>query len=197
MTEQHLQPAQPLIAGIMTDGHINYILRTILCLAMRQCMGGCWKLWSADAGDVIYTNMPTRSQDAAVPNVQYFWEAFPSGSGPTDRTTYLFTYIDADPRRCCVCLCPLSTTASGSLSVIDTTALLELHGEGLRPWLEEGCSASGRPLKHCWRSTGTSCQSTRASSWNPWKCSGSCLGSFPPTARCVHDAAAAYITSCC
>ena len=31
---------------------------------------------------------------------QYFWEAFPAGSGPADRTTYLFTYIDADPRRC-------------------------------------------------------------------------------------------------
>lgn len=46
--------------------------------------------------------MPTRGENAAVPNVQYFWEAFPSGSGPTDRTTYLFTYIDADPSRCCV-----------------------------------------------------------------------------------------------
>jgi hypothetical protein len=52
------------------------------------------------AGDVIYTNMPTRGPDAPVPNVQYFWEAFPSGSGKTDRTTYLFTYIDADPSRC-------------------------------------------------------------------------------------------------
>lgn len=46
--------------------------------------------------------MPTMGPDAAVPNVQYFWEAFPSGSGPTDRTTYLFTYIDADPGRCSV-----------------------------------------------------------------------------------------------
>lgn len=52
------------------------------------------------AGDVIYTNMPTRGPDAPVPNVQYFWEAFPSGSGQTDRTTYMFTYIDADPSRC-------------------------------------------------------------------------------------------------
>ena len=51
------------------------------------------------AGDVIYTNMPTQGPDAPIPNVQYFWEAFPSGSGSTDRTTYLFTYIDADPSR--------------------------------------------------------------------------------------------------
>ena len=56
-------------------------------------------LVSACAGDVIYTNMPTQGQDAPIPNVQYFWEAFPSGSGSTDRTTYLFTYIDADPSR--------------------------------------------------------------------------------------------------
>lgn len=31
--------------------------------------------------------------------MQYFWEAFPAGSGPEDRTTYLFTYVDADQRR--------------------------------------------------------------------------------------------------
>lgn len=54
----------------------------------------------ARTGDVIYTNMPTQGADAPIPNVQYFWEAFPSGSGSTDRTTYLFTYLDADPSRC-------------------------------------------------------------------------------------------------
>lgn len=27
--------------------------------------------------------------------LQYFWEAFPAGSGKQDRTTYLFTYMDA------------------------------------------------------------------------------------------------------
>ena len=30
---------------------------------------------------------------------QYFWEAFPAGSGPLDRTTYMFTYVDADSSR--------------------------------------------------------------------------------------------------
>lgn len=32
-------------------------------------------------------------------DLQYFWEAFPAGSGPGDRTTYMFTYVDADPSR--------------------------------------------------------------------------------------------------
>ena len=48
---------------------------------------------------MIYTNMPIQGPEAPIPNVQYFWEAFPSGSGRADRTTYLFTYIDADPSR--------------------------------------------------------------------------------------------------
>lgn len=34
-----------------------------------------------------------------MPNVQYFWEAFPAGSGPTDRTTYMFAYMDAESHR--------------------------------------------------------------------------------------------------
>ena len=52
------------------------------------------------AGDVIYTNAPTYGPNAPLPNLQLFWEAFPSGSGPSDRTTYMFTYLDADPSRC-------------------------------------------------------------------------------------------------
>lgn len=27
--------------------------------------------------------------------LQFFWEAFPASTGPSDRTTYLFTYLDA------------------------------------------------------------------------------------------------------
>lgn len=27
----------------------------------------------------------------------YYLQAFPAGSGPTDRTTYMFTYVDAKP----------------------------------------------------------------------------------------------------
>lgn len=44
------------------------------------------------SGDLIYT-FTTGGKDA-----QYFWEAFPS-SGGTRRTTYMFTYLDADARR--------------------------------------------------------------------------------------------------
>lgn len=54
------------------------------------------------AGDLIYTNMPASvggGCNAAVRDCQYFWEAFPSGSGASDRTTYLFSYLDADERR--------------------------------------------------------------------------------------------------
>lgn len=51
-------------------------------------------------GDVIYTNTPIQAPGKPIQDVQYFWEAFPAGSGRQDRTTYMFTYIDADPRRC-------------------------------------------------------------------------------------------------
>ena len=51
------------------------------------------------AGDIIATCSAIEGPEAAVPNVQYFWEAFPAGSGPTDRTTYMFAYMDAEPHR--------------------------------------------------------------------------------------------------
>ena len=88
--------------------------------ASNERMLGCYLSTIAEwghrcAGDVIYTNMPTQGADAPIPNVQYFWEAFPSGSGKADRTTYLFTYIDADPSRCMQCLalgCASACTAA-------------------------------------------------------------------------------------
>ncbi|KAL4448357.1 hypothetical protein ABPG75_005576 [Micractinium tetrahymenae] len=42
---------------------------------------------------------PSSSSSEGVFNTQFFWEAFPAGSGPADRTTYLFTYLDAQPSR--------------------------------------------------------------------------------------------------
>ena len=51
------------------------------------------------AGDIIATCSDIEGPQAAVPNVQYFWEAFPAGSGPMDRTTYMFAYMDAEPHR--------------------------------------------------------------------------------------------------
>ena len=42
-------------------------------------------------------HVPRRAR--AVCRAQYFWEAFPAGSGPTERTTYMFTYLDSAPYR--------------------------------------------------------------------------------------------------
>ena len=47
-------------------------------------------------GDLIYTNEDTNMEKER----QYFWEAFPAMSlGEDARTTYLFTYLDADEAR--------------------------------------------------------------------------------------------------
>lgn len=36
----------------------------------------------------------SKLMDNLVPNI---WQAFPAGSGPMDRTTYMFTYVDPQP----------------------------------------------------------------------------------------------------
>jgi lycopene cyclase CruP len=46
------------------------------------------------SGDLIYSFTPASSSN----RLQYLWEAFPSDAG-SNRTTYLFTYLDADARR--------------------------------------------------------------------------------------------------
>lgn len=51
------------------------------------------------SSDVICTASDVQPAGARVSDTQYFWEAFPAGSGPTDRTTYMFTYMDASPAR--------------------------------------------------------------------------------------------------
>lgn len=57
------------------------------CLVVGTCAEG---FPHNDSGDLIVSFTPIRHQ------CQYFWEAFPARDG---RTTYLFTYVDADPRR--------------------------------------------------------------------------------------------------
>ena len=47
--------------------------------------------------DLIYTDSKIKVGNSS--SLQYFWEAFPCGSDPRDRTTYLFTYLDAKPER--------------------------------------------------------------------------------------------------
>jgi lycopene cyclase CruP len=76
-------------------GHFSPIVRQArqgqkpdaVCLVVGTCATGFAENRS---GDLIYTFTPIENQ------CQYFWEAFPANDG---RTTYLFTYIDADPDR--------------------------------------------------------------------------------------------------
>lgn len=58
-----------------------------LCLVVGTCAQGFPK---NNSGDLLLSFTPIQNQ------CQYFWEAFPAKDG---RTTYLFTYIDADPQR--------------------------------------------------------------------------------------------------
>jgi lycopene cyclase CruP len=58
-----------------------------LCLVVGSCTQGFPENHS---GDLLLSFTPLQNQ------CQYFWEAFPARDG---RTTYLFTYMDADPQR--------------------------------------------------------------------------------------------------
>ncbi|HBL12410.1 MAG TPA: FAD-dependent oxidoreductase [Cyanobacteria bacterium UBA11162] len=58
-----------------------------VCLVVGSCAQGFPK---NDTGDLIVSFTPIQNQ------CQYFWEAFPARDG---RTTYLFTYLDANPQR--------------------------------------------------------------------------------------------------
>lgn len=58
-----------------------------ICLVVGSCAKG---FPQNETGDLIISFTPIQNQ------CQYFWEAFPARDG---RTTYLFTYIDAHPKR--------------------------------------------------------------------------------------------------
>ncbi len=57
-----------------------------VCLVVGSCAQG---FASNDRGDLLVSFTPLQNQ------CQYFWEAFPARDG---RTTYLFTYMDANPK---------------------------------------------------------------------------------------------------
>ncbi|PRW45123.1 fad dependent oxidoreductase [Chlorella sorokiniana] len=116
------QQQQQLTARLVLDamGHASPVVQQVrwgqkpdgVCLVVGTCARGFDPAQNT-TGDVIYTCTPSQppaaagsSGDAAaaaaaeaVNNCQLFWEAFPAGSGPADRTTYLFTYLDASPSR--------------------------------------------------------------------------------------------------
>jgi lycopene cyclase CruP len=76
-------------------GHFSPIVRQArqgkkpdaVCLVVGSCAQGFPK---NDTGDIFASFTPMQN------HCQYFWEAFPARDG---RTTYLFTYIDADTER--------------------------------------------------------------------------------------------------
>jgi 2-polyprenyl-6-methoxyphenol hydroxylase-like FAD-dependent oxidoreductase len=100
--------ARPLRARLALDcmGHASPIVRQArwgqrpdgVCLVVGSCGRG---FTDNTSGDVIATTAPMETTGAGADALrqQLFWEAFPAGSGPTDRTMYMFTYVDADAAR--------------------------------------------------------------------------------------------------
>ncbi|WP_293037070.1 FAD-binding oxidoreductase [Moorena sp. SIO1F2] len=96
-TQTNLQPVTELKARLLIDamGHFSPIVQQVrqgqkpegVCLVVGSCAQGYPK---NDMGDLIVSFTPIQNQ------CQYFWEAFPARDG---RTTYLFTYLDANPER--------------------------------------------------------------------------------------------------
>jgi lycopene cyclase CruP len=72
------QARSQLYGNIKPDG---------VCMVVGSCAKGMPEKFY---GDLIYSFTPIQNQ------CQYFWEAFPAKEG---RTTYMFTYVDADPQR--------------------------------------------------------------------------------------------------
>ncbi|XP_009594183.1 uncharacterized protein LOC107775021 isoform X1 [Nicotiana tabacum] len=63
-----------------------------MCLVVGTC---CRGFKENSTSDVIFSSASIKETSQSV--VQYFWEAFPAGSGTRDRTTYMFTYVDPQP----------------------------------------------------------------------------------------------------
>ncbi|KAK6918830.1 hypothetical protein RJ641_017252 [Dillenia turbinata] len=63
-----------------------------VCLVVGSCARG---FKDNSTSDVIFSSSTVKKVGQS--EVQYFWEAFPAGSGPMDRTTYMFTYVDPQP----------------------------------------------------------------------------------------------------
>ncbi|KAK4420549.1 hypothetical protein Salat_2005300 [Sesamum alatum] len=63
-----------------------------ICLVVGSC---CRGFTENSTSDVIFSSASAKSVGQS--KAQYFWEAFPAGSGPLDRTTYMFTYLYPEP----------------------------------------------------------------------------------------------------
>jgi hypothetical protein len=109
------ETADPITARLILDcmGNASPISRQQrhgkkpdgVCCVVGSCAGG-FDSETNIKGDIIYTN--TEIQDKGKEGMQqYFWEAFPVNIGRDGKepgtsdvkTTYMFTYLDADKRR--------------------------------------------------------------------------------------------------
>jgi len=105
-TATHLVYGSTIKGRLLVDcmGHASPIVRQARW--GRKPDGVCMVVGTLGSGyttnstaDVIATATHLQPDSARVNKMQFFWEAFPAGSGPTDRTTYMFAYMDAAPWR--------------------------------------------------------------------------------------------------
>lgn len=99
----HLADGNILASRLVIDamGNFSPVVKQIrrgqkpdgVCLVVGCCARG---FNDNSTSDVIFSSSSVKSNGDS--KVQYFWEAFPAGSGPLDRTTYMFTYVDPQSR---------------------------------------------------------------------------------------------------
>lgn len=97
-----LDNQQKLFSRLIIDamGNFSPIVQQIrwgqkpdgICLVVGTCARG---YENNSTSDIIYSNYPEMTVGSS--KAQLFWESFPAGSGPRDRTCYLFSYMDAKP----------------------------------------------------------------------------------------------------
>nr|XP_016448305.1 PREDICTED: uncharacterized protein LOC107773393 isoform X1 [Nicotiana tabacum] len=97
-----LKEGKTLFSRLIIDamGNFSPIVKQIRCGrkpdGMCLVVGTCCRGFKENCtSDVIFSSASIKETSQSV--VQYFWEAFPAGSGPMDRTTYMFTYVDPQP----------------------------------------------------------------------------------------------------
>lgn len=95
-------------------GHMSPITRQCrwgerpdgICMVVGSCASGFDPARNTH-GDLLYSNTPIL--DKGQTQIQYFWEAFPASSGPSDRTTYVRTHTYKDgPAALLLCPTPSS-----------------------------------------------------------------------------------------
>ncbi|KAD6794430.1 hypothetical protein E3N88_05326 [Mikania micrantha] len=94
-----LMEGKILSASLIIDamGNFSPVLKQIrgnrkpdgVCLVVGSCCRGFKDNYRSD---VIFSSAEVKQVGGS--EAQYFWEAFPAGSGPLDRTTYMFTYVE-------------------------------------------------------------------------------------------------------